>query len=509
MKRGAVGRSPSPAPRAAAIAAFAVRLAVYVATLPPGRTWAHDGADGGDLIAAARTLGVPHPPGYPLYTLLARLFLLAGWGTPAHRVALLSAVAGAGAVGALYRLCLALIGPARWPLALSAALLWAFAPIPWGQAVIAEVYALSALLAVGVMAALLHWRNTGSKGAWRGAWLLFGLGLAHHLLIAACLAPAAVWAWEQRRRTDRRAWGEAAGLVGLGLCIYLYLPLRAVASPPVNWGDARTPAGFWWMVSAAPYRQYVFALPLAEWPSRIGAWAALLLSQFKVWGVALGLWGAISLHERDRTASWGLLGLFAVITLYAIGYNTTDSYVYLLPALAVFAAWIAVGLADIADRIAARRKALTRAALAGIAAALVAMPALSLAMDWAGSDLRGDREAQQYVDAALAALPADALVLADGDRETFALWYARWALDGPFRGEPISVGLLQFDWYRAQVQRRNPDLALPDADLPQGEFPARFVGANLDGRPIFVTGEHLAPAGFVLEPAGPLLRVRR
>lgn len=509
MKRGAGGLSSPLVVRAAAIAAFLAPLAVYVATLPPGLTWAHDGADGGDLIAAARTLGVPHPPGYPLYTLLARLFLLVGWGTPAHRVALLSAAAGAGASWALFRLCAALVGPSRWPLALSAALLWAFAPIPWGQAVIAEVYALSALLAVGFLAAMLHWRNTGSKVAWRAAWLLFGLGMAHHLLTAACLVPAGVWAWQQRRRTDRRSWGEAAGLTALGLCFYAYLPLRAAASPAVNWGDPRTLSRFWWVVSAAPYRQYVFGLPPAEWPSRVGAWAALLLSQFKVWGAALGLWGAMALHERDKAASWGLLGLFAVITLYAIGYDTTDSYVYLLPALAVFAAWIAAALADLGERIRARRKGLTWAAQVGIVAALVALPALSLAMNWAACDLRGDREAQEYVDASLAALPADAVVLADGDRQTFALWYARWALDGAFHGEVISAGLLPFDWYRAQVRGRNPDLVLPDAALPPDEALARFVGDNLGRRPIFVTGEYLAPAGFTLEPAGPLMRVRR
>ncbi len=509
MKRSVRSPSSPRALRAAAIAAFAVPLAVYVATLPPGLTWAHDGADGGDLIAAARTLGIPHPPGYPLYTLLARLFLAVGWGTPAHRVALLSAVAGAAAAWALFRLCAALIGESRWPAALSAALLWAFAPIPWGQAVIAEVYALGSLLAVGFLAAILHWRNTGSRRAWRIAWLLFGLGMAHHLLIAACLIPVAVWAWEQRRRAERRDWGEAAGLVALGLCFYLYVPLRAAASPAINWGDPRTPSRFWWVVSAAPYRQYVFALPLAEWPSRMGAWAALLVGQFKVWGIALGLWGAIALHERDTRASWGLLGLFVAITVYAIGYDTTDSYVYLLPALAVFAAWIAAGLADIADRMRAQRKGLTRLAQAGIAAALVALPALSLAMDWAACDLRGDREAQQYVDASLAALPSDAIVLADGDRHTFALWYARWGLDGAFQGEPISVGLLQFGWYRAQVQRRNPDLALPDAALPHEEWLARFIADNLARRPIFVTGEHLVPAGFTQEPAGPLTRVQR
>jgi len=509
MRRGSGGLSSPRGARAAEMLVFAAPLAVYVATLPAGLTWAHEGADGGDLVAAARTLGIPHPPGYPLYTLLARLFLLMGWSTPAHRVALLSAVAGAGAAWALFRLCLALVGRSRWPLALSASLMWAFAPIPWGQAVIAEVYALGALLAVAFLAALLHWRNTASMGAWRAAWLLFGLGMAHHPLIAACLVPAGVWAWQQRRRADRRSWGEAVGLVALGLAFYIYLPLRAAASPPINWGEPRTLAGFWWVVSAAPYRPYVFGLPLGEWPSRLGAWAALLLGQFKVWGVALGLWGALALHERDRAASWGLLGLFGLITVYAIGYDTTDSFVYLLPALAVFAAWIATGLGDIADRVAARRAGLTRAAQVGLVVALVALPALSLGMDWAACDLRGDREAQAYVDASLAALPADALVLADGDRQTFALWYARWALDGAFHGEVLSIPLLRLDWYRAQVLRRNPHLVLPDANLPQEAFLAQLIGGNVDDRPIFVTAEYLAPGGWKVEPAGPLLRVSR
>jgi len=495
---------------AADILAFAAPLAVYILTLPAGLTWAHDGADGGDLIAAAATLGIPHPPGYPLYTLLARAFLAIPWGTPAHRVALLSAVAGAGAAWAVYRLCLALAGKSRWPVALAASLTWAFAPIVWGQAVIAEVYALSALFAAGFLAAMLQWRKTGGAWAWRAAWLLFGLGMAHHLLIAACLIPAASWAWDQRSRLSGRRWAEAAGLVAAGLCFYVYLPARAAASRPVNWGDPRTLSGFWWVVSAAPYRHFVFGLPLVEWPARIGAWAGLLTAQFKVWGVALGFWGALALHERDRAASWGLLGLFAVISAYAIGYNTTDSYVYLLPALAVFAAWIAMGLGDIWERVAVAWNSTPRLLLAGAAVVLLALPAASLAMNWETSDLSRDREAQNYVDQSLAVLPPDAVVLADGDRQTFALWYARWALSGPFRGEVISLPMLQFEWYSAQVQDRHPDLAMPSAELDPDEWLTLFLTDNLGRRDVFLTSDSIAVGGaFALQPAGPLFKVQK
>ncbi len=495
--------------RTGGLLAFAMPLLIYLLTLPPGLTWAHDGADGGDLVAAAATLGIPHPPGYPLYTLAARLFLTVPWGTPAHRMALFSAAAGAAAAWVLFRLCLTLLGRSRWPLALAASLAWAFAPIPWGQAVIVEVYALSALLALGTLTCLIRWRQTGQAGHWRLAWLLFGLGMAHHLSIAALLVPAALWAWERRGQVGRRRWAEAAGLVFAGLCFYVYLPVRAAASPPINWGDPRTLSRWWWVVSAAPYRHFAFSLPLAEWPSRISAWAGLLVTQFKVWGVALGLWGAMTLHERDRGLSWGLLGAFALATLYAIGYNTTDSYVYLLPTLAVFAVWLAFGLDDVGRRAAAGRKRPAAWLLAGGALLLAALPLASLGMNWAASDLSGDREAQDYVEQSLAVLPPDALVLATGDRQTFALWYARWVTPDGFHGEVISLPLLQFDWYREQVQARNPGLALPSAALTQQQMAVELIGNHRGQRPVFLTYDALVgDTEFVLTPQGPLFKVQ-
>ena len=104
---------------AASVAAAA--LAVYVATLAPGLTFEHHGTDGGDLIAAARTLGVPHPTGYTTYTLLAWLFSQLPVGVIAYRVNLLSAVCAAGAVGLLCRTTQILMRADQHHLSLSAA----------------------------------------------------------------------------------------------------------------------------------------------------------------------------------------------------------------------------------------------------------------------------------------------------------------------------------------------------------------------------------------------------
>ncbi|MQY69884.1 MAG: DUF2723 domain-containing protein [Firmicutes bacterium] len=66
---------------------FLVSFGVYLKTLCPT---VYIG-DSGELIAAAYTLGIPHPPGYPLYCLLGKLFTLLPFGTIAYRVNLMSA----------------------------------------------------------------------------------------------------------------------------------------------------------------------------------------------------------------------------------------------------------------------------------------------------------------------------------------------------------------------------------------------------------------------------------
>lgn len=126
--------------------------------------------------------------------------------------------------------------------------------------------------------------------------------------------------------------------------VYLYLPLRAAQHPSINWGDPRTGSGFAWLVSARLYRQFVFALPWKYIPARVSAWSALLVQQFGWWGLFLALIGLWFWWSKDRTFC-GFLAIFVVISsVYAIGYNTTDSYIYLIPSFLVMALWLGKGV---------------------------------------------------------------------------------------------------------------------------------------------------------------------
>src|SRR5206468_818496 len=64
-------------------AVFALSLLTYLVTLAPTVT----GEDSGEFVAAAYTLGIPHPPGYPLWCLITRIFMLVAVGDIACRSA--------------------------------------------------------------------------------------------------------------------------------------------------------------------------------------------------------------------------------------------------------------------------------------------------------------------------------------------------------------------------------------------------------------------------------------
>ena len=79
-----------------------IAFVVYLFTMAPRLTWEHAGRDGGDLITAAWYMGVPHPTGYPTYTLLAALFARLPVGSVAWRVHLFSGLTSAVTVALVF-----------------------------------------------------------------------------------------------------------------------------------------------------------------------------------------------------------------------------------------------------------------------------------------------------------------------------------------------------------------------------------------------------------------------
>lgn len=466
--------TPLTQPAWAACGALFVGLgALYFFTLAPGLTWANSGADGGDLITAAATLGVAHPTGYPTFVLLAKLFqLLFPIGDLARRTAFLSLVSTLLAVAVLYRVVLKVQNSATS--AWLAAAAFGAGQLVWSQAVIAEVHGLNALFVALTLWAIARLLDFEQPLAWGDVVLALclGLGGGNHITLAfvglAWLA-ALGWRFRQQRVSFRYALSLLC-VVLAGLSIYLYLPLRASAHPPVNWGNPVTWEGLWWLLSGQIYRQYAFALPQAYFPQRLAAWATQLRDQFGLLGVTLGLYGLFFASFRRPLFGWAVAWMTAIYTGFALAYNTYDSQAYLIPAMMGGAVWIGLGgahLADEAHRWGAQQKwgpfapTVTRW---GVIVLVVGAMLWAIPLTYRTVDTHADETAQAFVQRLVTEPPPGALLLTSGDKDTFATWYVVYALEQRSDLTPIVTTMLVFDWYRSELQQRYPDLKLPTGE---------------------------------------------
>jgi hypothetical protein len=132
---------------------FVTSLILYVLTLAPSVAALFD--DSLEFPLVAHELAIAHQTGYPLYTLLGRLFTLAPWRDVAWRVNLPSAIAG-GLTVALVYLVTRQLTRRRLPALLGAVAL-AASPVFWSQSVIAEVYTLNAAFVAAILLLALYW----------------------------------------------------------------------------------------------------------------------------------------------------------------------------------------------------------------------------------------------------------------------------------------------------------------------------------------------------------------
>jgi hypothetical protein len=245
--------------------------------------------------------------------------------------------------------------------------------------------------------------------------------------------------------------------LGIGLLIFLILPLRASGHPAVNWGDTETLNRFWWLVSGQLYQDNL-ALPsdLFFW-QRLQSTAALLLQQAGLLGLTFA---ALGLVWSFRPSRWVLLTIwmFVANTIFAILYHTEDSYVYLIPALISFAIWIGRGSAFLSEQLSYLWEPAGRVLLAMILLYLTGQTA----WDWPHVDASRDLQAETFANHALTTLPQKAIVLASGDGVVFALWYEVFALHQRTDLAVVAEDLLPFDWYRQSLRFTYPGLVIPD-----------------------------------------------
>lgn len=523
-------------------AVVVVPLAGYLLTLSPSVGF----IDSGELAAVVMTLGVAHPTGYPLFTILGRVFSMLPLPlVPIQQLNLLSALLCAAAVAlaflAFRRFLLQGGRQSGTPLAtISAAggaLTLAFSETFWSQALVIEVYSLHVLFVTAMLYILARLRDSvrdgdGTDGRWLalGCYVL-GLSFGNHMttiLLVPGLLYGAVAAYGWGAHSVKRLLKSGSWTLA-GLSIYAVLPIRASQSPPFNWGYVAELERFWWHISGKQYRVWIFSSTEAA-GRQLDYFFDSLPPEFAYAGLVLAAFGAVALVMKDRRLAITAALLFGVCVAYAINYDIHDIDSYFLLAYVMVALWSACGIMAVAMRLGRSAAESGRlAAVLGVVAATVQIWSLG-----GGVSQRDRYVVEDYTKLVLSRLPENAMILSyQWDYWVSASYYYQHVEGYRPDVSVIDKELLRRSWYLRELEKRMPwvvERARGEVDAFRGEvyrfehdlpyrgqvIEGRFVGmirAMIQGamrdRPVYVTAE-IEPeltAGFQRVPDGLAFRL--
>lgn len=371
--------------------------------------------DSGELVAAAATLGIPHPSGYPLYVLLGKLWImLVPMGSIAWRMSLLSAAAAALTCGLFFALVrrLGISSPA----AVVSTLILAFSPSFWSQANIQRVYSLNAFFVVAVSFAALEWYRSRRIHWLMLAACLAGLGASNHTIMGVFGLAVGLFAVISEPALLRRPLHllacVASGL--FGLLPYAYLPLRSRMNPRLDWGNPETFDAFIAVLTRRDFWDRAWMESPGDFLVIVGDYLRGLGTELFWGGAFLALAGAL-LGRRRWPVLLPLLGMAA--NLWAVGVHGSRSDIfiwhrYYIPSYILAALLAACGLELALERWGRR-------------AALLAM-VFPLALFFTGYprfDRSEYRIAEDFSRQLLASLPPGAHLAASDDNILFVLIY--------------------------------------------------------------------------------------
>lgn len=457
---------------------------LFMATLHPTIT----AGDSGEITASAFSLGIPHPPGYPLYVIIAESFAYAfPLGNAAYRVNIVSAV-----FGALTCMMVYLITKKIWDweiigrslgfsefqlLPIFAASSLALSREFWYRSTVAEVYTLNTSLILLIIYLLMVWRGRiiyaglkiqNSKLLYLAAFL-FGLGIGNHHTITLILPGIFLFTLRplvsaqrstvgHRGVEDKQQTGKSiafhfsllAFFFLVGLSIYIYLPLRSFKDPFMDWGD---PQNLRNLIDVFTRKSYLPQEMERGWEVLVKQLETFNpIQEFTFIGFLFGLFGIWGLWKRGKEVAAMLL-ITLLLSSYGLiflaGSSTKDVDImkkFYLPSYTVFSVLIGSGIA-----------AAVKSGARGLRIAVFSFAAVMLVWQFAShypqTNNSGNYLAYDYGMNELKSLTSGSVYINKGEIKTFPLWY----LQGVERyREDVKVVVAYFltqGWYAKETMR--------------------------------------------------------
>jgi hypothetical protein len=350
------------------ILSFFIPFIVYMITLAPTVSW----IDSDELTTASALLKIAHPTGYPLFTILGKLFTFIPSGDAAYSLNIMSAVISSAAVFVLFNLMLFLINDFKLTgsdkpvlnnlpenvvlnICLASSLLFAFSKTVWDNANVAEVYSLHSFFIILLIFLFLKAINLDSnqKGGKLNFtkdkyWILFafvlGLSFANHMT-TIFLFPGFIYLFISEFGFNKNLLKRLTILLipfFLALTLYIYMIVRADSSM-LSWGHTSTFDNFIAHITGRQYDTAMFR-SAADLKIQLSRFIEKYPEEFVYLNVILIIPGLIQLFKMSRKLFYFTVILFVTCILMASNYTIYDIYSYYLLSSVVSSVWCGFGI---------------------------------------------------------------------------------------------------------------------------------------------------------------------
>jgi hypothetical protein len=455
--------------------------AVYLLTMAPSVIQ----IDSGELAAVQATLGIAHPTGYPLFTIIGYLFLkLPLPFTKIFQANLLALVWCTLGVLFFTKSAFIILSNISFEIepqkkksksinksivfesfekniflitsAVLSGLILAFSKTYWSQSTSVEVYSLQIFLFALIIFSTLHAYYSEHKLVdWIWVALSLALGFSNHMTTLLTLPFVAILFFQKEKfntQSIRKIFLMLALFFPLVITFYLYLPLRASSNPKINWGNPVNFENLFRHVSGKQYQVWLFAsMDAAE--KQLGYFLRDFASEFGYFGALLGLIGIFYVHKFMRKMFYALIATFIFSVMYSINYDIVDIDSYFLLAYIIFSFFAAFGI--LKNLLYLKQKFNTKTAI--ITSIVISL--FPLMLNFSEVDQSGVYTFENYTKAVLNSTEKNSIIFSyQWDYLVSPSYYFQTVENFRTDVSVIDKELLRRSWYYNQLKRKHPDV---------------------------------------------------
>jgi len=454
-----------------------VAFIFYLTTIAPGVIQ----IDSGELAAVQSTLGIAHPTGYPLFTLIGYLFLNIPLPfTKIFQANLLASIwCALGIVFFVKSVNMLLsniknninfvsrrkgknkslnkISTLDYQNILASSfsgLFLAFSKTYWFQSTSVEVYSLQVFLFNLIIYLTLKtfYENKNNLYEWIKVGIATALGFCNHMTTLLVLPFVAILFFMKEnlnRITVKKIIITFIVSVCVMVLIYLYLPLRAFSNPVLNWGNPVNFENFWRHFTGKQYQVWLFS-SFDSAKKQFNYYLQNLPDEFTYAYFVFILAGIFYSLKTSKKIFYLFLTTFLFSLLYVINYDIVDIDSYFLLSFIMLSLFGAYGIKFIFEKVGRIYYSLSFALIILIYVFVSNYPKVNQ------SDIH---TFEDYTKSILKSVEKNSIILTyQWDYFVSPSYYYQYVEN--FRRDAIVIDkeLLRRSWYYNQIERNHPDV---------------------------------------------------